>query len=127
MLRPALLGAAILLAIAGCTSDDSPNRDGSDPTATPSTSSSSTAAQPAGPDCADIWQAGETLPTNYTECVAGGVVGDQDVTECKDGTSLIAFANTFYAVTGGEIRKPDVAPMQDTEEYGNAFSACTGE
>ena len=82
---------------------------------------------PKGPDCAEIWKSGATLPEDYTQCVEDGAYGPQEVTKCQDGTKLVAYADAYYAVTGGPISKPDVAPMQDTEEYGKAYSACTGE
>ena len=86
-----------------------------------------TTSAPKGPDCADIWKSGATLPDDYTQCVEDGAYGTQEVTKCQDGTKLVAYADAYYAVTGGPISKPDVAPMQDTEEYGKAYSACTGE
>ena len=119
--RLASLTAASLILLAGCTSGGSDDDKGS-----PKPSATAT-APPTGPDCADIWKKGATLPEDYTKCVEDGAYGLQDVTKCKDGTKLIAYADEFYAITGGRISKPAVAPMQDTEEYGKVYAACTGE
>lgn len=110
-----------LLLTAGCTGG-SDKSEGSDGGSTPSATST-----PTGPPCADIWKAGETLPADYASCVEGGVTAEQEVYECTDGTKLVAFADTMYAVTGGEILKPKEQPFQDTEEYGATYSDCTGE
>lgn len=127
MSRLALLTVTTLLALAGCTGSGgggSEDPGGSDGATSPS---SSTTKPPTGPDCADVWKAGATLPKNYSACVTGGVRGAQEVTKCDDGSKLVAFADAYFAITGGRITKPDIAPMQDTPEYGKAYTACTGE
>lgn len=123
MPRLAILTVTLLLLLAGCTSSDDKGDDDKDskPSATETT------AAPTGPDCAGIWKDGATLPEDYTKCVDKGAYGTQDVTECEDGTKLVAFSDTYFAITGGPIAKPKVAPMQDTPEYGKAYAACTGE
>lgn len=124
MPRLAILTVTALLLLTGCTSSDGKgddDKDSSKPSATKTT------AAPTGPDCASIWKAGATLPDDYTKCVDNGAYGTQDVTECEDGTKLVAFSDAFFAITGGPISKPKVAPMQDTPEYAKAYSACTGE
>lgn len=129
MSRLALLTAAAVLLLAGCTSSSD---GGSDGTAgkgaeASSTPSATTTPAPTGPDCADVWQDGEKLPDDYTQCLDGKAYGMQDVTQCEDGSQLVAYADEFFAVTGGPITKVEVAPMQDTEEFGTAFATCTGE
>jgi hypothetical protein len=124
MPRFAILTATALVLLAGCTSSDGKDDDGKD-SAKPS--AARTSAAPKGPDCAGIWKAGATLPDDYTTCVDNGAYGAQDVTDCEDGTKLVAFSDTYFAITGGPISKPKVAPMQDTEEYGKAYATCTGE
>lgn len=124
MPRLAVLAVTTLILLAGCTSDGEGDGD-KDSAKKPS--ASKTTAKPTGPDCAGIWKDGATLPASYTTCVADGVLGPQDVTECQDGSTLVAYSDTFFAVTGGEISKPEVAPMQDTKEFGEAYTACTGE
>lgn len=121
MRRIALIALTTLL-LTGCTggSDDSDGGKGGDATATAT-------PKPTGPPCADIWKVGAKLPADYKSCVQDGAAAVQDVYECTDGTKLVAFNDAMYAVTGGQIEKPKVAPMQDTEEYGRVYSACTGE
>ena len=127
MSRLALLTVTAVLVLGGCTgsSDDDPDKSGgSNSSASPSATKE---PAPTGPKCSDIWKDGETLPDDYTQCVDGKAYGTQDVTECQDGTQLIAYADEFFAITGGTITKGEVAPMQDTEEFGTAFATCTGE
>ena len=125
MPRLAILTVTALLLLTGCTSSDGKGGDdGKDSSKPPATK---TTQAPTGPDCAGIWKAGATLPDDYTKCVDNGAYGAQDVTECKDGTKLVAFSDAYFAITGGPITKPKVAPMQDTPEYGKAYAACTGE
>jgi hypothetical protein len=124
MSRLVILVVTALVLLAGCTSSDdkssADDKDSAKPSAT-------TTAPPTGPDCGGIWKAGATLPEDYTKCVDNGAYGPQDVTECQDGTKLVAYTDEYFAVTGGRIAKPAVAPMQDTEEFGKAYAACTGE
>lgn len=134
MRRILLASVTTLLLLTGCTSggDSDGGSEGSTATDDPSASASAPAtteapAVPTGPDCDAVWKAGQVLPADYTSCVSDGATGSQDVTKCIDGSSLIVYLDSFYAVTGGTIIKPKVAPLQDTEEFGAAFSACTGE
>jgi len=125
MSRLAVLTVTALLLLAGCTSSDGGRSDGDKETTKPS--ATKTTPAPTGPACASIWKKGTTLPAGYTRCVDDGAYGLQDVTKCQDGTKLVAYSDTYFALTGGRISKPKVAPMQDTPEYGKAYSACTGE
>ncbi|MEV7396606.1 hypothetical protein [Aeromicrobium sp. NPDC092404] len=125
MPRLAIVTLTALVMLGGCTSSDDKGGGSSDGTAKPSATTSTPA--PTGPDCADIWKAGLTLPKDYTKCVEDGAYGLQDVTECQDGSRLVVFSDTLFAVTGEPISKPDVAPLQDTEAFGLAYTACTGE
>jgi hypothetical protein len=135
MRRLMLVTTTAVLLLGGCSSGgDSDTSDGAsgggDPaptSSTPTASGSATSDTPSGPDCDDVWRAGEVLPEGYTTCVADGSEATQDVVECTDGSSLVVYLDSFYAVTGQEIVEPDVAPLQDTDEFGAAYSACTGE
>ena len=123
MRRFVLLAVTTVLLLGGCNSASDDNHkynDGGTDSATPS-------AAPSGPSCDDIWQAGNILPKDYTSCLQDGAAIEQEVTKCKDGTKLVAYSDAYFAITGGKISKPKVAPMQDTEEFGKAFTACTGE
>lgn len=127
-----LATATALLLVGGCTSggssDDAAGGSAGTPGGSPAAPTpSASASKPAGAECDAIWQAGKTLPADYTSCVTDGATGAQDVTKCTDGSSLIVFRDAFYAVTGRKIVAPDVAPLQDTEEFGAAYAACIGE
>lgn len=126
-----LLATAVAVAAvsSACTSSDSgaaPDPSDSAPSAT-ATATGTPAPDVVGPDCADVWRAGETLPADYTECAAGAAQGTQDVIECLDDTRLVVYDDALWGLTGGKVVEPDASPVQDTEEYGKAYSACTGE
>ena len=135
MRRLLITTASALLLLAGCTSDAEP--DGSDgsggaapETSSPAAGSSSATPAPPGaaaPDCDDVWQAGKTLPRDYTTCLDGGEPSTPDVVACTDGSSLVVHLDTFYAITGRRVVEPDVAPLQDTDQFGEVYAACTGE
>ncbi|MET0931801.1 MAG: hypothetical protein ABWX74_19945 [Aeromicrobium sp.] len=127
MRRITLATVTALLILGGCSSggDSDGPATSDDRASTPSASTDVPA--PPEPDCDTVWRAGETLPADYSSCVSDGAAGPQDVTECLDGSSLVVYLDSFYAVTGGEIVEPDVAPLQDTDEFGAAYSTCTGE
>ncbi|MCW2800054.1 MAG: hypothetical protein JWQ70_1526 [Aeromicrobium sp.] len=115
-----------LLLLGACQSSDGGKPSATD-TTTSATSSAPTTPVPSGPSCTGIWQQGMTLPKTYTRCVVDGALGAQDVTKCKDGTQLVAYADAYYANTGGTIKKPTIAPMQDTPAFAKAYASCTGE
>ena len=122
------------LLLAACTSGSSDSSSGDDTTATATaavpaspTAAESTTPPPTGPECVDVWAAGRTLPADYDQCVTNGVFGPQDVIPCEDGSKLVTFDDSLYAVTGGRIVEPSASPLQDTDEYGAAYADCTGE
>lgn len=119
----------VLLLVAGCSSssDDGKKPGDTDGSTSGAPSTSGSAPAPKGPDCADVWKDGATLPANYVGCVEDGKAGRQETVTCKDGSTFVAFSDIYYAVTGGKIHKPEVAPMQDTKEYGKAYTACAGD
>lgn len=111
----------LVFALSACTG-------GSDkPSGPKSSAPGSGSSGPLGLACADIWKDGAVLPKDYDGCIKDGRAGDQEKVDCQDGTSLIVFEEVFYAMTGGKITKPAAAPLQDTEGYSKAYSACTGE
>jgi len=134
MIRLSLTTVCLMtLLLAGCTTAGSENDGGSgaDSSSTSDTGETGGAggdsSAPVSPPCDDVWKAGETLPDDYTACAAGSAAGPQDVTECLDGTQLIVFDDSVWAVTGDKVVQPDVSPVQDTEDYGAAYAECTGE
>ncbi|MCW2829741.1 MAG: hypothetical protein JWP31_433 [Aeromicrobium sp.] len=132
MRRLPLLAATALL-MGACSSsggddrsdDGTPDRNVS--SASPSSSGPPASPSATGPDCNDVWKAGKTLPADYEGCLADGRPGSQETYACNDGTTLVAFQDSFYGVTGGKIVRPELSPMQDTEQYGAVFRACTGD
>ncbi len=132
MLRLAFAAAfVLLLPLAGCSSggeSDGADLDSfPDPETTTTSAPSATAAPADAPACASVWVPGQTLPAGYTTCLADGGSAPQDVMDCLDDTSLIVFDDRLYAVTGQEIVEPADAPLQDTDEFGSVYVACTGE
>lgn len=135
MRRLTLATLTTVLLLAGCTSgSDSDGPDETDassssdsPAATDSTAKTPDSPGEAEPDCDTVWKAGHILPGGYTSCLDDGESVKPDVTACKDGSSLIVHLDSFYAVTGKKIVEPDVAPLQDTDEFGSVYESCTGE
>lgn len=134
-MRRLVVLASLVLALGACTSDDDSNPYDSDTLGGSESESgegggegsSSDEAAPKGPDCSDIWKTGETLPEDFEGCIVDGREATIDTFECTDGSRLIVAEDLMFARTGGEIFKPDVSPLQDTEEYGKAYAECTGE
>ena len=115
-----------IFALSACTgSDGSPSGNDSPGASTPTGSGSIGGSST--PACSDIWKDGAVLPSGYTGCVSDGKPGAEESVKCQDDTSLIVFNEAFYAVTGAKIRKSADSPLQDTEQYSKAFTACTGE
>lgn len=132
MRRLTLATVTAILLLAGCSSGDGSDGAGdsdSDATAAPQSSGSTSASPqvPSDPECDEVWKAGKTLPEDYTTCVEDGEPVEPDAVACTDGSSLVVHRDSLYAVTGGTIVEPDVAPLQDTEEFGEAYTTCTGE
>lgn len=128
-MRLALLSAVVIL-LTACSSGSEPDTTPTTAAAgtpSPSPSKTGSAPHPSGPDCDTIWRSGQKLPRDYESCIVDGQPADQEVVECLDGSSLVVYRDEFYALTGTPIVKPDVAPLQDTQEYTSAYTSCTGE
>lgn len=129
-LLPVLVTVLLLAGCSGSSSEGTAGPDGSgSDRGSDGTSSSATGtpAPPSAPACDVIWKAGRTLPADYDGCAEGGAAGSEETVECTDGSRLVAYADTFYARTGGTIRQPELAPMQDTDEFSAAYTDCTGD
>ena len=131
MPRLALLLVVALLALAGCSGgDDQDDAAAPDAVTPPSASSPGSTPTPTpvptGPACDTVWSAGDVLPDDYEQCVEKGAAGVQDVIECSDGPPLVVFDDELYGRPGEKIRASDVSPVQDTEQFGEAYSECTG-
>ena len=127
LVRHVLLAALSALVLAGCTTSDTDGGLGADPSTQPRATGSATSPTPVptGPDCATVWKAGDVLPRDYALCVEDGAAGVQDVTECQDGPPLVVFDDELFGRPGEEIQAPSASPVQDTEEYGDAYRECT--
>lgn len=130
MRRLTLATVATVLLLAGCTSgegsDDTAAAPAPDTSGSPTTATSTPKDEPA-PECDEVWKAGNKLPADYTTCLEDGQTAASDVVPCVDGSSLVVHLDTFYGITGHKISEPDVAPLQDTDEFGEAYATCTGE
>ena len=65
------------------------------------------------PECADVWVVGHRLPTGYEGCVRpdGDLVAAVS-TSCHDGSLLMVYGETLYALVGGEV-KQSTGPQDD--------------
>lgn len=126
-LLPALVTVLLLTGCSGSSSEGAAPGDEGDRGGAASSSGAPTPKSPTGPDCDDVWKAGKTLPADYDGCVTNGSAGEEEIVKCTDGTRFVAYLDTFYARTGDTIVEPEVAPMQDTDEFSAAYTACTGE
>lgn len=124
---PFLVVVAVATFSAACTSSETEKDDPPSGATSSAPTSATRAPGVTGPDCAEVWQPGETLPADYTACADGATQGKQDVIECLDDTRLIVHDDVLWGVTGQEIVAPDASPLQDTERFGAAYATCTGE
>lgn len=115
--------AAILMvgavALAGCGEDGGASDDSSPGAATTSPSPS-----PSAPECTEVWQEGEKLPTGYDGCVADGSVVEPDTRLCSSGQILVRYSSTHYAVRGGPVQQVD--DLDTDREYQSTLRTCTG-
>jgi hypothetical protein len=133
LVAPLVLSAGLL---AGCSGDDgdevatdpaasssaaAPSGDAS-ASATPSTSPSAGAD---GPDCAEVWVAGGTLPRGYQECYEDGERVKANGRYCEFGKPLITYGDRFWAVPGGRIGESEGALLDDAA-YEDALRKCGG-
>ncbi|GAB2884953.1 hypothetical protein [Nocardioides pacificus] len=97
----------------------SPDAGGSD-ASSPSGSPSGAAGWAA---CDEVWQDGSILPRGYRGCMEGDERVRADRQICSLGTTLVTYAERFYAQPGLAIR--DVGSLQDSAEYQQDFEICT--
>lgn len=134
LIAPLVLSAGLL---AGCGGDDG-DEVATDPAATSSASSeappsgdasasasSSPAADAGGPDCAEVWVAGGTLPRGYQECYEGDERVQANGRYCEFGKPLITYGDRFWAVPGGRIGESRGALLEDAA-YEDALRKCGG-
>ncbi|NHC24645.1 hypothetical protein G6553_15885 [Nocardioides sp. IC4_145] len=139
LIAPLVLSAGLL---AGCGGDDG-DQVAADPAAASSGSSASSEATPSGdasasasastsasagtegPDCAEVWVAGGTLPRGYQECYEGGERVKANGRYCEFGKPLITYGDRFWAVPGGRIGESRGALLDDAA-YEDALRKCGG-
>ena len=127
MLTKVVTALALIFALSGCTgggddssSDDSSSNSSSDG---PSSKDSETTKKPL-PACDGIWKEGEDLPEDYEGCGKGAAASLSEAVDCEGDRFLVIYDETFYAITGEEIKKTKIAPLQDTDEYTKAYDDC---
>lgn len=132
--------AVLVVALTGCGSGEQPGDAGVDPSTsstptsvgaspTPAPSTEATATQSgvaaSGPVCADVWQAGLTLPRGYKGCVdKDGSWVKADVIPCSSGQVVVVYGNRHYAV-GRHAVVETVTRVQQDPTFKNLRAACT--
>lgn len=113
---------AIVLATFSACGDDEVAPE-SEPSATAS-SDQPDGAGSALPDCTEVWQDGETLPADYSGCVADGEPVAAKRQRCASGQVLVTYADRYYAAAGQVIN--DVGELASSKAYQRAERACDG-
>jgi hypothetical protein len=124
------VGAVLVAVVAGCGDEGGDvSSKGTEPTASASPTSNPSASatdQPADlPGCARVWRVGERLPGGYDGCAENGKAVEADVLRCSSGQALVRYADRYYAVKGGEIRKAS-GPLKKDQTYLDHAVACRG-
>lgn len=123
-LRRALVAIVVpILLIAGCGDDSDADR-ASDPTPTESVATETTEAADLWPDCAKVWQDGETLPARYRGCLDGDTEVARESRYCEFGKPLVTYADRFYAVPRGTIHEVQ-GSLEKDRGYRRALASCT--
>lgn len=94
------------------------------PTGSPSDEPTAEPSEEAGPACADIWVAGEELPTSYRGCQDGDRWVEAFVYRCESGQRLVTFRRSFYAAKGGPVVEVPGTLAKDAD-FQQALAACT--
>lgn len=126
--RFAAVTAVLLLAVSCGDDNGSSADDPADDTSTsqePGTTEES--SEPPAPDlpaCADVWVTGATLPRGYRGCDQDGETIKADKHPCSYGSTIVEFADRFYAVRGKQIN--EVPSLTESDQYRRALTACQG-
>jgi hypothetical protein len=121
------------LGLTACGEDGPDSADepsASESTSTPAEEPSETpteeaSEEPKGPACADVWVAGETLPTSYAGCQDA----DSDrwveamVFRCSSGQRLVTYRRTFYAAKG-EVVNESETPLARDPQFQKVLASC---
>jgi hypothetical protein len=125
LLARSALAAAVLVLAAGCGDDGGGTaEDPADDTTSQQSGATDGTSSTDLPPCADVWVAGATLPRDYRGCEQDGEAVKPDKHPCSYGSTIVEFADRFYAVSGKQIN--EVPSLTDSEQYQQALSACQG-
>jgi hypothetical protein len=118
-----------LVLVAGCGGDHATDA-ATDPAPTASSPSAaspsaSPSSRPASPQCAEVWQAGETLPRGYDGCYEGERRVRANGRYCEFGKPLLTYDDRFYAVRGGRIAEAE-KPFGQDAGYQGVLATCSG-
>ncbi len=138
----ALLLAGALLA--GCGDDSTTAADGAGGASPSPEQESSSAQAPAqtqtpaqtpvqtpaqtqtpGPQCGEVWIAGETLPGGYRSCYDGETEVEPESRPCSFGKPLLTHEGRFWSVRGGRIAETGEADLLDDQRYRRVLRLCT--
>lgn len=132
-MKSSIITVAIVtgLALTACGEQDAGTAEEPTETATSESSPTETptettpAEEPKGPDCAEVWVAGQDLPQNYAGC--------QDaekekwvqamIYRCSSGQRLVTFGRTFYAAKG-EVVNESQTPLARNPEFQKVLASC---
>jgi hypothetical protein len=119
-----LVVLAALLVVSACGSDDT--SPAADPalTASGSPSTSATESTSTAPDCATVWVDGQQLPAPYRGCQDGAKLVKVQAIYCSQGSRLVTFGRTFYAVPGKRVNEVATALAHD-RTFQRAVANCT--
>ena len=126
-----LLPLALLSACGGDSGSEAADPGGSDATseATPSPTKPTAEATdsppttPAWPACGETWVDDAKLPGAYKGCLEGDQSVEADNLSCSSGQRIVRYADTFYAVAGGTIKKVS-SPLDKDKEYLKSIRVC---
>jgi len=127
------LALVLGLALAGCGEDESPDSateptstpTSSDPTTEPTATPSPAEEEPTGPDCSEVWVAGEVLANNYNGCqdAEKGKFVQAMTYHCSSGQRLVTFRRNFYAAKG-EVINESKTPLARDQEFKKVLASC---
>ena len=112
----------------GAAEPDTTDPDTGEPTETPTESPTETSTEepePTGPDCAEVWVAGQVLPEDYSGCedAEKGKFVQALAYECSSGQRLVTFRRNFYAAVGKSINETST-PLARDPEFKKVLASC---
>jgi hypothetical protein len=68
------------------------------------------------PSCTDVWEVGDTLPSDYSGCEYPSGAADEGGVTCADGEVMFDYRNELHAVADAVIQ----------DGYAEAYQDCLG-